>query len=180
MSNERGVPPLRIGQGFDVHRFSDDPERLLVLGGTVIEGAAGLEGHSDADVVCHALADAMLGAASLGDLGEHFPDTDPEWAGVRSIELVERVLAMLEEKDMFAVNADCTIVCETPRLAGYTSSIARGLSKLVGAPVSVKVKSAETLGAIGRAEGIACMVVVLVGSAGAGGAGALVRAVGTS
>jgi 2-C-methyl-D-erythritol 2,4-cyclodiphosphate synthase len=153
---------LRVGQGFDVHRFSGDPGRHLVLGGIVVEGAAGLSGHSDADVLSHALADAMLGAAGMGDLGGHFPDDDPEWAGASSIGLLARVADMVAENGLKAVNADCTVVCERPRLAAHTESMGSSLAAVIGAPVSVKAKRAEGLGSLGRVEGIACLAVVLL------------------
>lgn len=153
---------LRVGQGFDVHRFSMDPGRPLVLGGVEIEAVPGLEGHSDADVVCHALADALLGASGLGDLGEHFPDSDPRWAGARSVDLLREVLTKLGERGLGALNADCTIICERPRLADHTPKMSSRLSGLLCAPVSVKAKRAEGLGAIGRVEGIACLAVALV------------------
>jgi 2-C-methyl-D-erythritol 2,4-cyclodiphosphate synthase len=153
---------LRVGQGFDVHRFSGDPGRQLVLGGIVVEGAAGLIGHSDADVLSHALAEAMLGAAGMGDLGGHFPDDEPEWAGASSIGLLARVAEMVADNGMKAVNADCTVVCERPRLAAHTDSMGSNLSAVIGAPVSVKAKRAEGLGSLGRVEGIACLTVVLL------------------
>ncbi len=162
MAAPDSTPSFRVGHGFDVHRYSDDPDRQLVLGGVVIEAAPGLEGHSDSDVLSHAMSDALLGAAALGDLGGHFPDTDPSWAGVRSLELLERVLSMLEEQQMDVINADCTIICERPSLSEDIPRIARQLTSLVGAPVSVKAKRAEGLGALGRVEGIACLCVVLV------------------
>jgi 2-C-methyl-D-erythritol 2,4-cyclodiphosphate synthase len=153
---------VRIGQGIDIHRFSDDPTRPLVLGGVVIEGARGLGGHSDADAVCHALADAVLGAVGLGDLGRHFPDTDPAWAGADSVELLTEVVRMAGEQGFTAVNGDCTVVAETPRLAPHTEAMVTRLSAVLGAPVSVKATRAEGLGALGRAEGIACLAVVLL------------------
>jgi 2-C-methyl-D-erythritol 2,4-cyclodiphosphate synthase len=156
---------VRIGQGIDVHRFSDDPHRPLVLGGVVIEGGRGLGGHSDADAVCHALADAVLGALGLGDLGRHFPDTDPVWEGADSTALLARVVAMAAAEDYVALNADCTIVADSPRLAPYTDAMTVRLSEVLGAPVSVKATRAEGLGALGRAEGIACHAVVLMGPA---------------
>jgi 2-C-methyl-D-erythritol 2,4-cyclodiphosphate synthase len=162
MDGSDAKPGLRVGQGFDVHRFSDDPGRPLVLGGVVVGSAPGLVGHSDADVVSHALADALLGAAELGDLGRHFPDTDPTWEGVGSLELLRRVMSMLEGRQMVVLNADCTIVCDKPRLGEYTPRMARQLTSLVCAPVSVKCKGAEGLGALGRVEGIACLSVALV------------------
>jgi 2-C-methyl-D-erythritol 2,4-cyclodiphosphate synthase len=153
---------VRIGQGIDLHRFSDDPHRPLVLGGVVIEGARGLGGHSDADAVCHALADAVLGAVGLGDLGRHFPDTDPVWEGANSVELLSQVVAMAEGEGYRCANADCTVVAEAPRLAPYTEAMASKLTGVLGAPVSVKATRGEGLGALGRAEGIACLAVVLL------------------
>ena len=153
---------MRIGQGIDVHRFSDDPHRPLVLGGIVIEGARGLGGHSDADAVCHALADAVLGAVGLGDLGHHFPDTDPVWEGADSVTLLTQVVAMAAEQGYACANADCTVIADAPRLAPYTEAMIAKLTDVLGAPVSVKATRAEGLGALGRAEGIACMSVVLM------------------
>ena len=156
---------MRIGQGIDIHHFSDDPHRPLVLGGVVIEGARGLGGHSDADAVCHALADAVLGAVGLGDLGRHFPDTDRAWEGANSVTLLTEVVRMASEQGFTAVNADCTVVADTPRLAPHTDDMAERLSAVLGAPVSVKATRAEGLGALGRAEGIACMAIVLLAGA---------------
>lgn len=153
---------LRVGQGIDVHRFSDDPRRPLVLGGVVIEGARGLAGHSDADAVSHALADAVLGAVGLGDLGAHFPDTDPKWEGADSLALLTEVVRLAAAEGFACVNADCTIVADTPRLAPHTHAMGEHLGRVVGAPVSVKATRAEGIGALGRAEGIACTAVVLL------------------
>jgi 2-C-methyl-D-erythritol 2,4-cyclodiphosphate synthase len=153
---------VRIGQGFDVHAFSEDPLRPLVLGGVKIPGARGLAGHSDADVVAHAVADAVLGAAALGDLGTHFPDTDPRWSGADSIGLLTEAVARAAAAGFRPRNADCTVVAEAPRLAGHTAEMARRLTTALGAPVSVKATRAEGLGAIGRTEGMACMAVVLL------------------
>jgi 2-C-methyl-D-erythritol 2,4-cyclodiphosphate synthase len=153
---------MRIGQGIDIHRFSDDPHRPLVLGGVVIEGARGLGGHSDADAVCHALADAVLGAIGLGDLGRHFPDTDPVWEGADSVTLLTTVTGMASARGYTCANADCTIIADAPRLAPYTDLMVEKLSAVLDAPVSVKATRAEGLGALGRAEGIACMAVVLL------------------
>jgi 2-C-methyl-D-erythritol 2,4-cyclodiphosphate synthase len=153
---------VRIGQGIDIHPFSADPHRPLVLGGVVIAGARGLSGHSDADAVCHALADAVLGAAGLGDLGRHFPDTDPAWADSNSVELLTEVVRRAGEQGFTAVNGDCTVVAETPRLAPHTDAMVSRLSAALGAPVSVKATRAEGLGTLGRAEGIACLAVVLM------------------
>ena len=156
-------PSLRVGQGYDVHAFSDDPGRPLVLGGVVFDGERGLSGHSDADVVAHAVADAVLGAAGLGDLGRHFPDTDPAWLGADSLALLAEAVRRAAEAGWRPANADCTVVLERPRLASRRSDMEARLTATVGAPVSVKAARAEGLGALGRGEGIACSAVVLVG-----------------
>ncbi len=153
---------MRIGQGIDIHRFSDDPHRPLVLGGVVIEGARGLGGHSDADAVCHALADAILGSTNLGDLGQHFPDTDPVWEGANSVHLLTEVVQMATTEGYVVANADCTVICDSPRLAPHTSAMSELLTGVLGGPVSIKATRAEGLGALGRAEGIACMAIVLM------------------
>ena len=155
---------IRIGQGIDVHRFSDQPDRPLVLGGVTIEGdgVRGLDGHSDADAVAHAIADAVLGAAGLGDLGHHAPDTDPRWAGADSMALLSAMVGLARRAGWEPVNADCTVVAEQPRLAPYVDSMAEGLRAVLGAPVNVKATRAEGLGALGRAEGIACTAVAIL------------------
>jgi 2-C-methyl-D-erythritol 2,4-cyclodiphosphate synthase len=161
-----GPPALRVGQSLDVHRFSDRVDRPLILGGVTItgEGARGLEGHSDADAVAHALADAVLGAAGLGDLGRHAPDTDPRWAGADSMEILANMVGLARRAGWAAVNADCTVVAERPRLAPFVEAMAERLGAVLGAPVNVKATRAEGLGALGRAEGIACSAVVLLAS----------------
>lgn len=153
---------VRVGQGFDVHAFSDDPDRILVLGGVVFEGERGLIGHSDADVVAHACADALLGAAGLGDIGQHFPDTDPQWAGADSIELLTHVARLVRHAGWEPGNVDLAVVCERPRLAPRRDAMQDRLAGAVGAPVTVKGNRAEGLGALGRAEGIACWAVAVV------------------
>lgn len=153
---------LRVGQGFDVHPFSDDPSRRLVLGGVVVEGSPGLAGHSDADVLAHACGDALLGAAALGDLGRHFPDTDPRYAGADSMSLLAEVMSLVAGAGWKAVNADCTVVAERPKLGPLVPAMAERLTAVLDAPVSVKATRGEGLGAIGRAEGIACLAVVLL------------------
>jgi len=150
------IDAVRVGQGFDVHRFSDDPARRLVLGGVVFEGARGLMGHSDADVVAHACADALLGAAGLGDIGEHFSDTDPRWKDVDSLVILDHVATMVRSSGWTVGNIDCSVVCEEPRLAPHRDTMQRKLSDAAAAPVSVKGRRAEGLGALGRREGIAC------------------------
>ena len=130
-----------MGQGFDVHPFSDDPDRSLVLGGVVLSGR-GLSGHSDADALAHAIADALLGAAGLGDLGSHFPDTDPAYAGADSMELLARVADEVS-REWIIGNVDATVILEAPKLAPYRLEMEHRLSGVVGAPVSVKAKRAE-------------------------------------
>jgi 2-C-methyl-D-erythritol 2,4-cyclodiphosphate synthase len=156
-------PKLRVGQGIDVHRFSSEPGRPLVLGGVRVPGSPGLAGHSDADVVCHALADALLGGACLGDIGRHFPDSDERFAGADSLQLLARVRSMVEDAGWRTLHADCTVVCERPRLGAHLDAMARHLGEVLGAPVAVKATGAEGLGALGRAEGIACVAVALLG-----------------
>ena len=152
----------RVGLGFDVHPFSDDPGRQLRLGGVVFAGERGLAGHSDADVVAHAVADALLGAAGLGDLGELFPDTDQRWRGADSISLLAAAAAKVAEARWRVVNVDVSVVLEAPKLAPRRSELEANLSAAAGAPVTVKAKRAEGLGALGRREGIACWAVGLV------------------
>jgi 2-C-methyl-D-erythritol 2,4-cyclodiphosphate synthase len=155
-------PQIRVGQGFDVHRFSDDPARVLVLGGVVFDGERGLVGHSDADVITHACADALLGAAGLGDIGMHFPDTDPKWRGADSLALLRHVLLLLEADGWTVNNIDTAVICEAPKLAPRRDAIQQTLSELVGAPVTMKGNRAEQLGAIGRTEGIVCFATALI------------------
>ena len=156
------VPDIRVGQGFDIHRFSDDPARVLVLGGVPFAGERGLDGHSDADVVAHACADALLGAAGLGDIGMHFPDTDPRWAGADSIEMLRHVVDVLAAEAWAPVNIDCAVVCERPKLAPRRDEMQSTLTSAVGAPVSVKGNRAEKIGAIGAGEGIVCFATALI------------------
>ena len=156
---------MRVGQGIDAHRFSDEPARPLVLAGVVVPGAAGLEGHSDADVATHALCDAILGAAGLGDLGRHFPDDDAAYEGASSLVLLERCCALAVGAGFTVANADVTIVAQVPRLAGLLEAMARSLTEAVDAPVSIKATTTELMGAIGRGEGIAATAVVLLDEA---------------
>jgi 2-C-methyl-D-erythritol 2,4-cyclodiphosphate synthase len=153
---------IRVGQGFDVHPLTDDEGRSLVLGGVTFDGERGLAGHSDADVVAHACADALLGAAGLGDIGEHFPDTDPALAGADSIDLLSRAAIAIRDAGWEPVNVDCTVILEAPKLAPHRAAMQERLSRAVGADVTVKAKRAEGLGPIGRGEGIACFAVALV------------------
>ena len=152
----------RVGLGFDVHPFADDPDRVLVLGGVVFEGERGLAGHSDADVVSHAVAEALLGAAGLGDLGQHFPDTDARWKGVDSTVLLAEVVRMVAAGGWTVGNVDCSVVLEAPRLSPRRPAMEQRLSEVVGAPVTVKPRRAEGLGALGRGEGVACWAVAVL------------------
>lgn len=153
---------VRVGQGFDIHRFSDDPARRLVLGGVHFPDVAGLVGHSDADVIAHCAADALLGAAGLGDIGQHFPDTDPRWEGVDSLVLLAEVARLVAADGWQVGNVDCSVVCEVPKLAPSRIEMQQRLSAAAGAPVTVKGRRAEGLGALGRREGIACWAVAVI------------------
>jgi 2-C-methyl-D-erythritol 2,4-cyclodiphosphate synthase len=148
---------VRVGIGYDSHRFGAD--RPLVLGGVTVEHETGLEGHSDADVLTHAVIDALLGAAALGDLGAHFPPTDERWRDADSLDLLRTVLGMLDGR---VSNVDATVICEAPQLAPHREEIAGNLSEVLGAPVSVKATTNEGMGFLGRGEGIACIAVVLL------------------
>ena len=156
---------IRVGLGFDVHPFSSDPSRTLVLGGVVLSGERGLEGHSDSDVIAHAVADALLGAAGLGDLGGMFPASSPTWKDADSIDLLALVRDRVRAAGWRAVNVDCAVVLEAPKLAPHVGAMQTRLQLAVGADVSVKPKRAEGLGSLGRGEGIACWAVALVESA---------------
>ncbi len=153
---------VRVGQGFDIHPWSDDPGRALVLGGVVLPGERGLAGHSDADVVAHAVADALLGAAGLGDIGAHFPDTDSRWQGADSLTLLTHVVRLVRAAGWSVGNVDTTVVLEAPRLAPHRPAMEERLAAVVGAAVSVKAKRAEGLGALGRGEGVACFAVAVL------------------
>ncbi|MEY2779884.1 MAG: 2-C-methyl-D-erythritol 2,4-cyclodiphosphate synthase [Actinomycetota bacterium] len=153
----------RVGQGFDIHRFVDDPsDRVLVLGGVKFPAEKPLVGHSDADVIAHAAADALLGAAALGDIGMHFPDTDPKWAGADSLTLLSRVAQLVREAGYEIGNVDCSVVCEKPKIAPHREEMQKLLSNAVGAQITVKGRRAEGLGALGREEGIACWAVAVI------------------
>ena len=155
---------VRVGQGFDIHRFVDGvvSDRKLILGGVHFKGERGLIGHSDADVVAHATAEAILGACGLGNIGEHFPDSDPKYKNVDSISLLELVAAMARNHKIEIGNVDCSVVCEQPKIAPHRDEMQQKLSLAVGAPVTVKGRRAEGIGAIGRGEGIACWAVAIV------------------
>lgn len=154
---------MRIGEGFDLHALVSG--RPLVIGGVNIPHEKGLLGHSDADVLIHALIDALLGACGLGDIGQHFPDTDPKWHGVDSKVLLQDVYKLMNEAGYEVVNIDSTIIAERPKLSPYIPEMRRVLSDLVGAKVdqvNVKAKTSERLGAIGREECVVATVTVLL------------------
>ena len=155
---------LRVGIGFDQHPFADGPDRdkVLVLGGVRFDAAQGLQGHSDADVVAHAVADAMLGAAGLGDIGAHFPDTEPRWAGADSIAILAQVTSLVAAGGLRLVNADCTVICEIPRIDRACEIMMERLSVAAAGPVHVKATRPEGLGSLGRVEGIACLATALL------------------
>jgi 2-C-methyl-D-erythritol 2,4-cyclodiphosphate synthase len=149
--------PLRVGMGYDSHRLVQG-ERL-VIGGVEIDHDRGLAGHSDADVLTHAVIDALLGACGLGDLGELFPDDDEQWRDANSIDLLRIVIGRMSGA---VANVDVTVICEEPKLAPYKAEISSLLTGVLSAPVNVKASTNEGMGAIGRGEGIACMAVALV------------------
>lgn len=155
---------MRIGFGYDVHAFS--PNRPLWLGGIVIPPAMGLQGHSDADVLVHALCDALLGAASMRDIGYHFPDTaGNEFENIDSKILLQRVIQMLKEKGYTLVNCDCTVCAQQPKLSPYIPQMQKCLSTVMGVTteqVSIKATTTEHLGFVGREEGMAAYAVVLI------------------
>ena len=153
----------RVGFGFDLHPLVEG--RPLVLGGVTIPSPVGLDGHSDADVLSHAVGEALLGALALGDLGRHFPDTDARYAGISSLRLLREVMALVAARGGALVNVDATVLAQAPRLAALLPEMAKRLADTLGIPVdavSVKAKSPEGLGLLGRKEGIAAMAVASV------------------
>jgi 2-C-methyl-D-erythritol 2,4-cyclodiphosphate synthase len=156
----------RVGFGFDVHPFSaaDAGDRKLILGGVTFPDERPLVGHSDADVVAHAIADAILGAAGLGDIGMHFPDTDARWQDADSLSLLAACVKLARVEGYKTTNADCTILAERPKIAPHREEMIARLSAVVGSPVHVKATRPEGLGSLGRVEGIACMAVALLES----------------
>lgn len=154
---------LRIGQGYDVHAFTTGTH--VTLGGEKIPHTHGILAHSDGDVLLHAICDALLGAAGLGDIGMHFPDTDPRWKGADSRAFVRHVRELLKERDFVIVNVDSTVICEAPRLGKYReamrTNIASDLSVNI-TRVNIKATTSEKMGFIGRAEGLACQAIALI------------------
>lgn len=154
---------IRTGIGFDIHRLA--PGCKLILGGVRIESAFGLAGHSDADVLCHALIDALLGAVADGDIGVHFPDNEERWKDAESLKMLASVAARLRMKGVALINIDATVLAEKPRLAPYREAMRAKLAQALGidaSKVSIKATTMETLGALGRGEGIAAMAVAAV------------------
>ena len=154
---------MRVGFGYDVHAFAEG--RRLVLGGVEIPHSHGLLGHSDADVLLHAISDAMLGAAALGDIGRHFPDTDPAYAGISSLVLLRRVAELIRGKGYMVQNLDTTVVAQQPRLAAYIAPMVENISEALDLDpdhLNVKATTTEKLGFAGRSEGIAAYAVVLL------------------
>jgi 2-C-methyl-D-erythritol 2,4-cyclodiphosphate synthase len=153
----------RVGIGYDVHAFADG--RALVLGGVTFEGERGLAGHSDADVLLHAIIDALLGAAGLGDIGTHFPPGDPQWKDASSVAMLEEAAGMLVVRQLAIDHIDSTLIAERPRIASRIPDMRRAIARATGLPVervSVKATTTDGLGAIGRGEGIAAMAVAAV------------------
>ncbi len=154
---------MRVGIGYDVHRFAD--HRKLILGGVEIPSERGLLGHSDADVLLHAVTDALLGAAGMGDIGEHFPDTDPQWEGADSRVLLRKTRELLEEHSLFIVNVDCTVICQRPKIGPYKAQMRENIAADLGIPadrVNVKGKTEEGLGFTGSGDGIKAQAVCLL------------------
>jgi 2-C-methyl-D-erythritol 2,4-cyclodiphosphate synthase len=154
---------MRIGSGFDVHAFG--PGDFLMLGGVRVPHSHGVRAHSDGDVVLHALCDALLGAAGLGDIGEHFRDTDPKWRGADSARFVTTVLAMVQAQRLKVVNADVTVLAQAPQVTPFRAAMRQRIAQLLGIPeacVNIKATTTEGLGFLGRAEGIAAQAVVLL------------------
>ena len=157
---------LRIGHGWDAHRLVAG--RSLILGGVRVPFERGLEGHSDGDVLLHAVASALLGALGAGDLGRHFPSSDARWRGIPSKELLGQVASMVHERGLELVNLDATLIAEAPRLAPFVEAMEEGVAKLLGAcreRVNVKITSSDGLGAVGRGDGMAASAVVLLAPA---------------
>ena len=151
---------MRIGLGYDAHRLVEG--RKLIIGGVEIPHNVGLLGHSDADVLLHAICDALLGAAGLGDIGKHFPDKDPKYKGISSMLLLEHTVNLLKGNGYKVVNIDCTVIAQAPKLAPYIENMKNNIEKIVLAPVNVKATTEEHMGFTGRGEGISSNAVALI------------------
>ena len=152
---------MRVGQGYDAHVWSED-DRPLVIGGVHFAGFRGLKGHSDADVVTHAVIDAILGALGMGDIGQIFPDTDPENEAASSIEMLSEVKKLMADQGWVLINADCTVITDAPHIAEVKDEMERNLSDAAGGRVTVCGKRTEGIGALGRGEGVVAMAVALL------------------
>ena len=156
---------FKIGSGYDVHCLIEDSDRVLTLGGIIVPHDKVLKGHSDADVLVHAVCDALLGAAGLGDIGEHFPDSDPQYKGISSLSLLARCNALLLAVGYAVVNVDCTVFAEAPKLGPYKKKMAHKMAETIeisAESVNVKATTTEGLGFEGRGEGIAAHAVALI------------------
>ena len=154
---------MRIGHGYDVHRFA--PDRALILGGVRLEYPLGLDGHSDADVLTHAVMDALLGAAGLGDIGRHFPDSDPAFRGIDSMKLLAHVRDLLSAKQYRVENIDVTVIAQAPKLASHVPEMEQNIARTLqidAAQINIKATTEEHLGFTGRGEGISCHAVCLL------------------
>lgn len=152
---------FRIGQGFDVHPFSQDPARPLIIGGEILPGP-GLEGHSDADLLAHATADALLGAAGLEDIGHYFPDTESSTLNANSMEILKTVVELINKEGWEVCNVDCNVIIEKPKIQPYKKDIEKRMSDILKSPVTVKGRRSEGLGFIGKEEGAACFAAALI------------------
>jgi 2-C-methyl-D-erythritol 2,4-cyclodiphosphate synthase len=160
---------IRSGIGYDIHRFAEGLK--LILGGVEIAHARGLEGHSDADVLSHAIADALLGAIGAGDIGQHFPNTDESFRGISSIEILKRVAELLAGKNARVLNVDATVIAEAPKIAPHSTAMRQSIATAIGvseSDVSVKATTNEKLGPIGQGEGIAAVAIATVQIVGSG------------
>ena len=154
---------MRIGQGFDVHQLTHG--RKCIIGGVEIPHEKGLEGHSDADVLLHAICDALLGAAGLGDIGKHFPPSDPRYQGIDSRQLLRHVVGLLKDKEFVVGNIDATVICEAPKLLPFTAQMCANIAtdcNVLVSQINIKATTTEKLGFIGRGEGIAAEAVCLI------------------
>jgi 2-C-methyl-D-erythritol 2,4-cyclodiphosphate synthase len=154
---------VRAGIGFDIHAFAN--KRPLIIGGVTLPSKKGLAGHSDADVLCHAIADAILGAAALGDIGEHFPSSDPAWEGAAGIDLLARSTAIVNDAGYAVTSVDATVVLEQPAIADYRDEMRKGIAFVLGIhvdAVSIKATTTDGLGLVGRGEGAAALAVAVI------------------
>ncbi|MCR9142773.1 MAG: 2-C-methyl-D-erythritol 2,4-cyclodiphosphate synthase [bacterium] len=159
------APPFRVGNGLDFHRLIEEPDRPLMIGGVEIPGVLALQGHSDADVLLHALADAMLGAMGLGDIGEFFPDTDPRYKNMDSRDIINFVHSEVKQSGYKIANVDLTLIGERPKFTPHKAEIRRSLAALLAIPldcVGCKATTTEKMGALGRSEGVGCLAAVLL------------------